>query len=151
MRSRLPRCDSGRVRSSVPDSPLPAYATGRPARTLSSTFRPGKQANVLKRAGDAGRGDLVRLEADQVPRIELHLPVAGAIDAGEQIEHRRLAGTVRTDQAVQRARRQLIEKFCTAFKPPNEMPMPSTFEQRLIGRRRGSRRADHVDCDGEAS
>ena len=43
--------------------------------------------------------DLVRLEADDAALAEQDLAVVGLVDAGDQVEERRLAGAVRADHA----------------------------------------------------
>ena len=72
-----------------------------PARqTLSSTLRSGNKRMFWKRAGDSGRSDLVRLAAGEDWSAKRTSTAVRPIDAGEQIEHGRLAGTVGTDQSV---------------------------------------------------
>ena len=43
--------------------------------------------------------DLVRLEADDAALVEQDVAVVGLVDAGDQVEERRLAGAVRADHA----------------------------------------------------
>ena len=60
----------------------------------------GEQPDVLERAGDSARGDLVGLQALQHVAVEREVPAVGHVDAGEHVEQRRLAGAVRADQPV---------------------------------------------------
>src|SRR6185312_12057335 len=53
----------------------------------------------LERAGDPAGGDLVRVEAEQAPALELDLARIRRVDARDQVEERRLAGAVRPDHA----------------------------------------------------
>ena len=66
-----------------------------------------EDADVLERACDAHLRDLVRLSADQVLAIERERPARGCEQAGDQIEHRRLAGAVRADQTEDAALRHV--------------------------------------------
>ncbi len=59
-----------------------------------------EQADVLERARDAALGDLVRLQPVERLAVEGEVPAVGAVDAGEHVEQRGLAGAVRPDQAV---------------------------------------------------
>ena len=54
----------------------------------------------LERARDAAAGDLVRLRARRCSRPSSRMsPVVRPVDAGDQVEERRLAGAVRADHA----------------------------------------------------
>jgi len=66
-----------------------------------------EQANVLERARDATRGDLRGLERLEVRSAKPHRARVDAIDAGDEVEHRRLARAVRTDEAEDRLVRHL--------------------------------------------
>ena len=54
----------------------------------------------LERAADCARGDLVRPQALDALAPEVNLALVGAIQSGQQVDRRRLAGAVRTDQAA---------------------------------------------------
>src|SRR2546427_6616252 len=51
----------------------------------------------LKRPRDAARGDLVRAQAVHPLPLEPDLAGVGTVEAGEQVDRRRLARAVRTD------------------------------------------------------
>ena len=48
----------------------------------------------------------IRLPAVDARAVEQDLALGRVVDAGQQVEDRRLAGAVRADQAVQRAARR---------------------------------------------
>src|SRR5690606_12683399 len=60
----------------------------------------GKQADVLERARQAGRGHLMGLGPGQLPAVEAAGAGLGHVQAGQHVEQRRLAGAVGADQAV---------------------------------------------------
>ena len=64
----------------------------------------GEQADVLERARDAGLGDLVHRRRLVGLAAELEGSGVGRVESGENVEEGRLAGAVRTDQAVDLAR-----------------------------------------------
>src|SRR5262249_45646590 len=53
----------------------------------------------LERAPDAESGPLVRLATGDVAAVELHVPCARRLQAGDHVEERRLAGAVGADEA----------------------------------------------------
>src|SRR5262249_35856536 len=55
----------------------------------------GEHAAVLEGAGDAERGEPLRREARHVAAFEAHRAGIGLVEAGDEIEQRRLAGAVR--------------------------------------------------------
>src|SRR5262249_12638239 len=65
----------------------------------------GEEPDVLERAGDATGRDLVRLQSRERPPIEDEAAAVGRIDPGEQVEERRLAGPIGSDQPIDLARR----------------------------------------------
>src|SRR6266571_5879263 len=58
-----------------------------------------EQSDVLECAGQAQRGDLVRGPAGDIDVAEIDAAGGRPVQAGEHVEERRLAGTVRADQA----------------------------------------------------
>ena len=63
----------------------------------------GKQRDVLKRAGDAERGDAGRPGAGHVPAFEPDRAGVGLVEAADDVEQRGLAGAVRSDDRRQAA------------------------------------------------
>ena len=61
----------------------------------------GKQPDVLKRARRAEFRNLVGLLRLDARAVELDLPLGRAVDPGQHVEHGRLAGAVRPDEAVE--------------------------------------------------
>jgi hypothetical protein len=55
----------------------------------------GEEAKRLERSRDAALADLVRLQADDAPVIEQDVARVQVVDAGDDVEERRLAGAVR--------------------------------------------------------
>ena len=64
-----------------------------------------KQPDVLKGPRGAEPGDLVRLLFFDAQAVELDFTFCRAIDACQHVEHRRLAGSVGSNQTVQREAR----------------------------------------------
>src|SRR5205823_4772759 len=62
-----------------------------------------EEADVLKGAADTELRDCVRRLAGDVDAVEEDPARRGAVEAGEHVEERRLAGAVRADQADDRA------------------------------------------------
>ena len=60
------------------------------------------QGDVLEGPGHADPGDLERAHAVQPRLAEADLALGGLVDAGEDVEHRRLAGAVGADDRVDR-------------------------------------------------
>ena len=58
-----------------------------------------EHAAVLERAGESERGDLLGREARHVAASECHRASVRRVEAGDEIEHGRLAGAVRADDA----------------------------------------------------
>src|SRR5205085_3451895 len=58
-----------------------------------------EQAERLKRPPDAAFRDRVRRQPDQVAPLEQDLADLRAVDTGDQVEQRRLAGAVRANHA----------------------------------------------------
>ena len=67
--------------------------------TFSSTVRRGNEREVLERAGDPEAGDAVGRYREQVLAVEGDRARERAVDPAEAVEHRRLAGAVRPDEA----------------------------------------------------
>ena len=57
-----------------------------------------EQADVLEGSGDAGTNHLIGLLAVHVFAIQPEIALGGLVHAGQQVEHRGLAGTVGADQ-----------------------------------------------------
>jgi hypothetical protein len=57
-----------------------------------------EQREVLERAGDAVVGDAVRLDAQQIGAVEVESAGGRLVDPADDIEHRRLARAVGSDQ-----------------------------------------------------
>ena len=57
-----------------------------------------EQADVLEGSGDAGTHDLIGLLAVHPGSVQPELAFGGRVHAGQQVEHRGLAGTVGADQ-----------------------------------------------------
>src|SRR5882762_3414362 len=62
-----------------------------------------REPRALKRAGDAGGVDALRRHAGQVLAAELRVAARGPVNAGNDVEQRRLARAVRADEAEDRA------------------------------------------------
>ena len=73
---------------------------------LSATRELREHALDLQRAFDAEAADLVRRAAGDIVAVEEHAAAVGRQQARDQIEERGLAGAVRPDDGVQRARRR---------------------------------------------
>src|SRR6185295_860132 len=58
-----------------------------------------EQREVLESAADAERGDAVRRRLEERAAFEGDPPVAERVEARQAVEHRRLAGAVRSDEA----------------------------------------------------
>ncbi len=58
-----------------------------------------KQRDVLKRAADAGFGDLRRLAVQNALALQQDISLARLIEPAQTVEERRFTGAVRTDQA----------------------------------------------------
>ena len=56
----------------------------------------GEQRDVLKRAGDAERGDLRRTQPGDVAALETDRATGRPVEAADHVEQRGLAGAVRT-------------------------------------------------------
>ncbi len=98
---RACRGSPGRRRSAgSPDRSRPCPATVRADHHVLEQRHRREQRQVLERAGDAEPGDAVRRHVEQVLAVEPHRARRRLVDAADDVEHRRLAGTVRTDQAA---------------------------------------------------
>ena len=110
-----------RSRSSQLDAREPAAATHRcataAASMFSNTVSAGEQPDVLERAHDAGARDLGRRPGRDVLAVEHDAPAGRALEAGEHVDERRLAGAVRADQAEDPPRRSVRSTPSTAFTP----------------------------------
>src|SRR5207302_1843578 len=62
-----------------------------------------REPRALKRAGDPGGVDALRRHAGQVLAAELRAAAGGPVNAGDDVEQRRLARAVRADEAGDRA------------------------------------------------
>ncbi len=82
-----------------PDEPDAALAVLADHHVLEQGHR-REQGEVLERAGDAGPGDLVRRQGEQVESVEPHQAGGRVVDATDDVEHRRLARAVGPDQTA---------------------------------------------------
>src|SRR5207302_9641195 len=64
-----------------------------------------EQSTDLKAAHQAASRNLVRLEPQQRASIEKNVAAVRRIEAGNEVDERRLAGAVRSDQSADLARR----------------------------------------------
>ena len=83
------------------DEPRPGEVVAAEHQVLLHRRR-GEERDVLEGAGHAEAGDRVRRQADEVAVAEAHRAGGGPVDAGQDVEHRRLAGAVGADQRVDR-------------------------------------------------
>jgi len=60
-----------------------------------------KETDVLKGAGNPARGNLAGAQTGQIATGETHCAFGRLIDARDQVEDRRFAGTVRSDQSAE--------------------------------------------------
>src|SRR5690606_20259171 len=81
-----------------------AFAEVAPRHDVLEGAHVEEDLQVLERAPDAGRGERVRRQAGQFASVERDAAGARHVDAGEQVEQRGLAGAVRADDRVNRAR-----------------------------------------------
>src|SRR3954447_4465720 len=77
---------------------LPALSPGAEPPVLQHG-EPGQRLGELEGPDDAEPGHLVRREFAQIAALERPGPGVGLVEPGEQVEQRRLAGTVGADQA----------------------------------------------------
>src|SRR6185437_439398 len=89
---RKKRCDAAPPRVALQPK-MSGYCDVVEHRQLAEELR------VLKGLHDAGFGDLVRLAADELLTLPQQLPIAWWIDAGNEVEQRRLARAVRSEHA----------------------------------------------------
>ena len=102
MTSRTRRRRSARPRPSTP----PAVRRLPRRHQVVVHGHAGEEGQALEGAGDAGPAPAVRRPArDVVRRRRRTLPVRGVLQAGQDVEHRRLAGAVRPDEADDAPRR----------------------------------------------
>ena len=81
-----------------------------------------EEADVLERAADPERRDLVLRQSGDLVAVEDDLAGGRRVDAGEHVEERRLAGAVRADQAVIEPRGdRRSRRPATATRPPNSL------------------------------
>ena len=111
----------------------------------------GEQADVLERAGDAQRGDLVGRQPGDVLPVEEHAPAGRLVEAGDRVEEGRLARAVRPDQADDRAAWGWLKStLFTATRPPKRMVMPWARRARSPASARRGRRAVAAAAAGAA-
>ena len=114
-------------RSSTAGARARAPATVRslcsaPTITLSRTRQPRERLDELKRAADAGRAHPVGRQArDRARRAAGSSPRSGRCTPGDQVEDRRLAGAVRTDERDDRLRSTAKLAPDTARRPRNDL------------------------------
>ena len=71
----------------------------RAAVTASSTVDIGREGRGLEAAGDAGVGAAVRRLAGDIDAGDVQSAAIGGFQPGDEVDQRRLAGTVRADDA----------------------------------------------------
>src|SRR3954469_4240523 len=101
----------------VAESPCPAGKKALPQRYVLADVEAGEhvleqgklleEADFLEGAGDAKPRTLVCRQPDQVGLVEGERAGIGLIDAGEEVQERRLAGAVGADQREDRAGRDV--------------------------------------------
>ena len=89
-----------------------------------------EQPQRLERARDPARGDLVRLEAEQRLALEPDVAGVGLVDAGDEVEERRLAGAVRPDHADDLALVDVQVELVDAREPAEALRDALELEQR---------------------
>ncbi len=77
--------------------PFADLAGGAEAHVLHHR-QAGKRLGELERPNHPDAGQLVRRPAGDLLAVEVPLSVIGVVEAGQQVEERRLAGSVRPDQ-----------------------------------------------------
>jgi hypothetical protein len=86
-------------------------------------------------------GDLIRFESGDVLPVEVDRAVVGFVDAGDAVEHRRLARAVRADQPGEPA------GLDREARPVDRDDPPETLVEVLDAQRQGGRRARAVLLD----
>ena len=94
-----------------------------------------EQPERLERARDAAVRDLVRREPDDALAVEQDVAGVGLVDAGDEVEERRLAGAVRADDAHDLALVHLQVQIVDALEPAERLAHPLELEQASAIRR----------------
>ena len=119
-------------------------ALGRPGRGGGLDVLPdgelGEQADVLERARESQRGDLVRLAPADLLPVEDHVAFGGDVDARDHVEQRGLARPVGSDQPEDLAGSHLDVDAGERHHPFEMLRDLLTVEHR---RRRGIDGLDH--------
>src|SRR5262249_7686992 len=89
----------------------------------------GEGTRKLKGAGEAAINDLVRSEPVERAALEQHTAPVGANKSGQQIEHCRLAGSVRPQDAGNRARLQNERHVSDSMQATETLVQLLHFEQ----------------------
>ena len=79
----------------------------KPDEDIVERGEPAEHLGVLKGARDAASGDRLRLPREQIDTAKRHPASRRAVETGQHVEDRRLAGAIRTNQPVQRAARNI--------------------------------------------
>src|SRR6185295_12640024 len=93
-----------------------------------------KETQRLECAGDSALGDLVRGDTDEILPVELDFARVGPVDAGDEIEERRLAGAVRADHADDLVLLDDEIEVRDHSKPAEGLVDASELEQRHVAR-----------------
>src|SRR6267142_2845991 len=93
------------------------------------------QLDVLEGAGDPGAGDVELLVAGDRSSRERDLAAVGAERAGEQVEHRGLAGAIRADQAEDLAGTHLEADIVDSDEAAKSPLRVADLEEKRAGRR----------------
>ena len=96
-----------------------------------------EEADVLERAADAERGDLVLRQPGDVLAVEHDLARRRRVGARQHVEERRLARAVRPDQARDRAARHDEVDVLDGDEPAELLAHAARLEQQVVA---------HIGC-----
>src|SRR5205807_8807022 len=88
-----------------------------------------EQSTDLKAAHQAASRNLVRLEPQQRASIEKNVAAVRRIEAGNEVDERRLAGAVRSDQPADLARRDRKIDVVGCQQPAEAFDQVARFEE----------------------
>src|SRR5207248_3105052 len=114
--------------------PLLAFVRNQRHLHVLEYGEPGIDVDALEGAGDAQAHDLLRRQADQVAALERHGALVGPQMAGDEIEERRLAGAIGTDDGVVLACFQLEGDVARGDEAGKRLPQPVDMEHRAHAR-----------------
>src|SRR3954466_5125504 len=135
------KTDKGeKIHCLVAESPDPARKKALPQRHVlvdvkarEHVLEQGElleEADFLEGAGDAEPRALIRRQPDQVGLSEGERARVGLIDAGEEVQQRRLASAVRTDQPEDRPRKDVQGDVVQCAHPAEALIQLFCFEER---------------------